>query len=79
MTPKFAIKAVIYPGEQSGLVAECLEVPAVTQGATLDDVTRNLQEAVALHPEREDLEELGLIAAPGILITSELEPLRAKA
>jgi predicted RNase H-like HicB family nuclease len=43
------IKAVIYPGEQSGFVAECLEVPVVTQGETLDDVTRNLQEAVALH------------------------------
>jgi len=73
------IKAVIYPGEQSGFVAECLEVPVVTQGETLDDVTRNLQEAVALHLEGEDLEELGLIAAPGILITFEIEPLRATA
>lgn len=58
MAPKPTIKAVIRPGEQSGFVAECLEVPVVTQGATLDDVTRNPQEAVALHLEREDLKKL---------------------
>ena len=40
------IKAVIRPGDQSGYVAECLEIPVVTQGATLDEVTRNLREAV---------------------------------
>ena len=48
------IKAVIRPGEQSGYVAECLEIPVVTQGHTLDEVTRNLQEAVALHLDGED-------------------------
>lgn len=37
-----AIKAVVRPGDQSGYVAECLEIPVVTQGATLDEVTRNL-------------------------------------
>jgi hypothetical protein len=31
------IKAVIRPGEQSGYVAECVEVPVVTQGGTLDE------------------------------------------
>jgi predicted RNase H-like HicB family nuclease len=54
------IKAVIRPGEESGYVAECVEIAVVTQGATLDEVARNLQEAVALHLEGEDLAALGL-------------------
>ena len=45
------IKAIIRQGEESGYVAECVEIAVVTQGATLDEVTRNLQEAVALHLE----------------------------
>ena len=43
------IKAVIRAGEQSGYTAECLEIPVVTQGHTLDEVTENLREAVELH------------------------------
>ncbi len=42
------IKAVIVNGDQSGFVAECLEIPVVTQGQTLDEVTNNLKEAVEL-------------------------------
>jgi predicted RNase H-like HicB family nuclease len=68
------IKAVIRPGEQSGYVAECMEIAVVTQGATLDQVTHNLQEAVQLHLEGEDVTELGLIPNPTILVTLELEP-----
>ena len=40
------IKAAIRPGEQSGYVAECLEIPVVTQGQTLDEVTRVTREKV---------------------------------
>jgi predicted RNase H-like HicB family nuclease len=43
------IKAFIRPGEQRGFVAECLEISVVTQGETLDEVARNLLEAVSLH------------------------------
>ncbi len=68
------IKAVIRPGEQSGYVAECMEIAVVTQGATLDEVTHNLQEAVQLHLEGEDISEFGLISNPTILVTLELEP-----
>ena len=67
------IKAVIRPGEESGYVAECLEIPVVTQGRTLDEVTRNLREAVDLHLEGEDLAELGFAPSPNILVTFELE------
>jgi len=50
----YTIQAVIHRGEQSGYVAECLELAVVTQGATLDEVVQNLQEAVALHLEDEE-------------------------
>ena len=68
------IKAVIRSGEQSGYVAECMEIPVVTQGPTLDKVTSNLQEAVQLHLEGENLSELGLAPDPTILVSLELEP-----
>jgi predicted RNase H-like HicB family nuclease len=73
MVLQHTIKAVIRPGEQSGFVAECLEIPVVTQGATLDEVAANLQEAVALHLEGEDLDQLGLAPHPSIVVTFELE------
>ena len=49
-----------------------MEIPVVTQGATLDEVSRNLREAVALHLEGEDLNEIGLAASPSIIVTFEL-------
>jgi predicted RNase H-like HicB family nuclease len=68
------IKAVIRRGEESGYVAECVEIPVVTQGATLDEVTRNLQEAVALHLEGEELSGLGLAENPTLVVTMEVDP-----
>jgi predicted RNase H-like HicB family nuclease len=68
------IKAVIRRGEQSGYVAECLEIAVVTQGMTLDETAANLQEAVALHLEGEDLSHWGLVAEPTLVATLELEP-----
>ncbi len=71
------IKAFVRAGEQSGYVAECLEIPVVTQGTTVDEVIQNLQEAVQLHLEGENLEELGLAPNPALLVTLELEPVHA--
>ena len=71
------IKAIIRRGEESGYVAECMEIAVVTQGATLDEVTRNLQEAVALHLDGEDLPALGLVKSPTLLVTMEVEPAHA--
>jgi predicted RNase H-like HicB family nuclease len=68
------IKAVIRRGEESGYVAECMEIAVVTQGATLDEITRNLQEAVALHLDGEDLAALGLANKPTLVVTMEVEP-----
>jgi len=72
------IKAVIRSGEESGFVAECVEIAVVTQGATLDEVTRNLREAVALHLEDEDLTALGLAEKPTLVVTMELDPAHAQ-
>lgn len=79
MCLQHTIKAVIRPGEQSGYVAECVEIPVVTQGVTLDEVSANLREAVALHLEGEDLAEIGLAPAPSIVVTFELETTPAPA
>lgn len=50
-----AINAVIRPGDQSGYVAECIEIAVVTQGRTLEEVSANLKEAIELHLEIESL------------------------
>lgn len=67
------IKALVRKGE-SHCVAECLEISVVTQGATLDETIANLEEAVSLHLEGEDLEELGFALDPTLLVTLALEP-----
>ncbi len=68
------VKAVIRRGKESGYVAECVEIAVVTQGGTLDEVTGNSQEAVALHLEGEDLATLGLAENPTLVVTMEVEP-----
>lgn len=66
------IHAIVRRGE-SQYVAECLELAVVTQGKTLDEAVRNLQEAVVLHLEGEDLQSLGLLSEPTLVVTLELE------
>ena len=77
MRLQHTIKAVVRPGEQSGYVAECVEIPVVTQGGTLDETIANLREAVELHLEGEDLADMGLAANPTVIVTMELEPVDA--
>ncbi len=49
MAQRDTIQAVIYPGDESGYVAECLNLAVVTQGQTLDEMVQNLREAIQLH------------------------------
>ena len=77
MRLQHTIKAVIRPGDESGFVAECVEIAVVTQGATLDETIANLREAIQLHLEGEDLAEMGLAANPTVVVTMELEPVHA--
>ncbi|MDP8228996.1 MAG: hypothetical protein P9M15_06045 [Candidatus Electryoneaceae bacterium] len=74
MTLQHTVKAVIRPGEQSGYVAECFEIAVVTEGQTLDETTANLKEAVALYFDGEDMEELGFVEHPAVVVTYEIEP-----
>ncbi len=77
MRLQHTIKAVVRSGDESGYVADCVEIPVVTQGATLDETIANLHEAISLHLEGEDLAELGLAANPTIIVTMELETVYA--
>jgi predicted RNase H-like HicB family nuclease len=58
----------------SQFVAECLDLPVVTQAPTLDELAHNIREAIGLHLEGEDLAALGISSHPTILATMELEP-----
>ena len=78
MTLQHTVKAMVRKGEHQ-YVAECVEIAVVTQGTTLDETLANLQEAVALHLEGEDLTSFGLAAKPVILATMELQPAVAQA
>lgn len=40
------IKVVIRPGDETGFVAECVEIAVVTQGRTIDETIHNLKQAV---------------------------------
>ncbi|MCS7265992.1 MAG: type II toxin-antitoxin system HicB family antitoxin [Armatimonadetes bacterium] len=66
------VKAIVRKGERL-YVAECIEIPIVTQGETLDELVAKLREAVALHLESEYLNALGLAPNPNILVMMELE------
>jgi predicted RNase H-like HicB family nuclease len=68
---KRTIQVRIFRGERQ-YVAECLDLPVVTQASTLDDLAVNIREAIALHLEGENLAELGLSDDPTILATMEL-------
>lgn len=67
------IQVRVFRGE-SKYVADCMDLPVVTEGDTLDEVVANLREAIALHLEDEDLGELGFSEDPAICVTMELEP-----
>lgn len=69
---KRTIQVRIFRGETK-YVAECLDLPVVTQGDTLDEVTANVREAIGLHLEDEDLAGLGFAADPAIVAMLELD------
>ena len=52
-------------------VAESLELALVTQGRSLDELLRNIRQAVRLHLEGENPAEFGLSASPRIAVIYE--------
>jgi predicted RNase H-like HicB family nuclease len=69
---KRTIQVRISRGEHQ-FVAECLDLPVVTQAPSLDEVAVNIREAIGLHLEGEDLAALGIAEHPTILAMMELE------
>lgn len=69
---KRIIQVRVFHGEKQ-YVAECMDLPVVTEAPTLDELASNIREAIALHLEGEDLGELDLAADPTILATMELD------
>ncbi len=69
---KRVVQARIFKGERL-YVAECLDLPVVTQAATLDELATNLKEAIALHLEGEDLTDFDLDADPVVIASFELD------
>ncbi len=68
---KRIIEFRIFQGEKQH-VAECLDFHVVTEAFTLDDLATNIQEAIALHLEGEDLAEAGFTENPRIVAVLEL-------
>jgi predicted RNase H-like HicB family nuclease len=65
---KRTIQVRISRGDRQ-FVAECLDLPVVTQAATLDELASNIREAIGLHLDGEDLADLGFSSNPTILAT----------
>ena len=64
---KRTIQVRIFRGEKQ-YVAECLDLPVVTEAPTLDELATNIREAIALHLEGEDLAALGLANDPTVIV-----------
>lgn len=58
-TMKATIAVRVFRGDQS-FVAECSDLPAVMQGASLDELVANIKEAIALQLQGEDPADFGL-------------------
>jgi predicted RNase H-like HicB family nuclease len=71
------IQIILYPGDESAYVAECVNLPVVTQGATIDETVKNMQEALALHLDGENLEDLELSPNAPLIVSMELNPIHA--
>jgi predicted RNase H-like HicB family nuclease len=71
------IQVRVYKGDKY-YVAECIDLPVVTQGKTLDEVAANITEAISLHLEGEDIEEWGILPEHSILVNFELPTAYAK-
>jgi len=67
---KKIIQVKIYKGEKY-YVAECVDLPIVTQGKTLDEAAENIRQAIDLHLEGEDLKDWDIL--PDFSISSSKE------
>jgi predicted RNase H-like HicB family nuclease len=69
---KRIIHVRVFQGDQQ-FVAECFDLPIVTQAATLDQLMANIREAIGLQLDDEDPGDFGLSPDASILASFELE------
>ncbi|MBU3926009.1 type II toxin-antitoxin system HicB family antitoxin [Patescibacteria group bacterium] len=68
---KKIIQFHIYKGDKY-YIAQGVDLPIVTQGKTLDELTNNIKEAVDLQLEGENLADFDLESSPSVLVNMEL-------
>ena len=68
---KHVIQFHVYKGDQY-YIAESLDLPVVTQAKTLDELAKNIEEAVSLHLEDEDPAVYSLAPDPSVMLNMEL-------
>jgi predicted RNase H-like HicB family nuclease len=73
---KKIIQVRIFKGEKY-YIAECLDLPVITQGKTLDETASNIKQAIGLHLENENLADWDILPDYSILANFELEPVHA--
>jgi len=69
------MKKIIYFNISKGeshYIAECMDLPIVTQGKTLDETIENIREAFSLHMDNENFSELGITSHPAISVNFDL-------
>jgi predicted RNase H-like HicB family nuclease len=69
---KHILQFKIYKGEDQ-YVGEGIDLPIVTQGKSIDEVVSRLNEALQLHLEGENLQDMGLVPHPSAMVNLELE------
>ncbi len=75
---KRIVQMRIYKGEKL-YVAECLDLPVVSHGKTIEEAARNIRDAIDLHLEGENLEDWDILPEFSILANFEIEPAHAPA
>ena len=68
---KNIVQIHIYKGEKY-YIAEGVDLPIVTQAKTLDELVKNIKEAVELQLAGENLSDFNLAPNPSVLLNLEL-------
>lgn len=68
---KHIIQFHIFKGEKY-YIAQGIDLPVVTQAKTLDELIKNLKEAIELQLEGENLADFDLAPEPSVLANLEL-------
>ncbi len=58
--------------DENTYIAEGVDLAIVTQADSLDDLVKNIEEAVSLHLENEDFTQFDFTQKPSILVNFEL-------